>query len=1250
MAGAAARVADDEETAILAEIKERSVRLDFLDLRDRYEDRLSDFTRQAWPMVDATPYQSCWANDAICDHLEAVVSGHIPRLLINQPPRTGKPVDENEMVVERCRGRIRLADVQVGDCVLTHRGRFRRVTHVHIQGILPVVKIRTWSGRTVRSALDHPFLTAEGWKDAGCLKSGDILGVVAPMESFGKRTVSPEEARLLGYLIGDGTVGNNQQPGVTTGSRSVSSDVVACVSAMGWVTREKPNSRNSWHIVIKAHEGHSRGPTRSAWREWLIAHDLHGKSSYSKRVPAAIMTADKEIISEFVGAYWSCDGYITGRGTQPNGAARRDFVVGAASVSRDLLLDIQHLLLKLGINSNIRTKTLKIKTKKQGDSYTHYDLTLRRRDDVAKFAQSVRIVHEKRLKLIGHERRQDFDRALFPDPVVDVVADGTAACRCLTVEEDGSFTANDFAVKNTLQTSVCFPAWVWARRQISFLSGPQVRFLCGSYNAPLALNNANLSRRLLLSPFYQRYWGNRFMLRQDQNSKSNFSNTKNGARISTSVGGSLIGFGGDIVCFPYWQEVQTEFGPRKIGDLVEKRDRVRVWSLNLSTGELELQPVTGWHTNPGRRLVRIVLDDGSAIECTEDHQILTPDGYLPASSLRPGCRLASAPGRMFVPSADVARAQVQAEVRPTITPSDVADRLPAHPELSGQHRRSVFVSLRDLAHHIFRQVRRAVAKCAMHLAIGDVLRPRAIMEVRQCRVGAIPVLVPDLLSVWARAEKGRCDHLMAEPVDGLAADPHRDARISLVDDRRHDAFPDATATVGAHPREALDTTEIGNRVSPRCFDHGEPRFVDRIESVHEVPAATYCLSVHQNHNMVIHGVVSSLCCKNCVDDPHNLETEKKVETDADRKKVESWWKELSSTRLNDPKQTAIIVVMQRLHQKDLSGVILDSDEEWTHLCIPLEFDTRRRCVTVVLPQYDDPEPWSDPREEENELMWPERFGRAEVARLKERLGPYMSAGRLQQAPTPKGGGILKEDWWEVWGEEQARHYGLEWNRNLKEFPPMELVVGSIDTAYGKKEENDFSAMTVWGIWIDRNKNRRAMLMYGWQSRLPLHGVEVSPIAGEAKVQYRARQRAAWGLVETIADTCKRYKVERLLIEDKNRGRDVAEEIVKLNARERWGVQLVNPVGDKVSRAHSVVSMFTDRMIYAPVTSWSQVVIDNCSIFPKGEHDDLVDTVTQFLRWARESDLLLRGDEASAMLRDEERFRPRPRSVADTYGV
>src|SRR6266516_3653603 len=88
----------------------------------------------------------------------------------------------------------------------------------------------------------------------------------------------------------------------------------------------------------------------------------------------------------------------------------------------------------------------------------------------------------------------------------------------------------------TTVTSICYPAWMWAQQKVEFLStpeelkvGPQLKFLCGSYSDQLSLQNSNLTRRLILSPWYQKLWGNRFTFMEDQNTKTQYD---------TSLGGS----------------------------------------------------------------------------------------------------------------------------------------------------------------------------------------------------------------------------------------------------------------------------------------------------------------------------------------------------------------------------------------------------------------------------------------------------------------------------------------------------------------------------------------------------------------------------------------------------------------------------------------------------------------------------------------------------------------------------------------
>src|SRR6516164_8328554 len=90
----------------------------------------------------------------------------------------------------------------------------------------------------------------------------------------------------------------------------------------------------------------------------------------------------------------------------------------------------------------------------------------------------------------------------------------------------------------SLLVSVFWPAWEWIRH-------PERRWLFSSYGAQLSIRDSVKCRRLIESPWYQRFWGNRFRLTTDQNTKTRFDNDRSGYRIATSVGGAATGEGGD---------------------------------------------------------------------------------------------------------------------------------------------------------------------------------------------------------------------------------------------------------------------------------------------------------------------------------------------------------------------------------------------------------------------------------------------------------------------------------------------------------------------------------------------------------------------------------------------------------------------------------------------------------------------------------------------------------------------------------
>jgi predicted phage terminase large subunit-like protein len=335
-----------------------------------------------------------------------------------------------------------------------------------------------------------------------------------------------------------------------------------------------------------------------------------------------------------------------------------------------------------------------------------------------------------------------------------------------------------------------------------------------------------------------------------------------------------------------------------------------------------------------------------------------------------------------------------------------------------------------------------------------------------------------------------------------------------------------------------------------------------------------------------------------IDDPNNV---RQAESKAVRESTNLWLTEVMPDRLNDQRRSAIVLIQQRTHERDCSGTLLSLEAGYVHLSVPMEYDPRRHYANAL--------GWEDPRTTEGELAWPARFPAEEVAKLKRIKGAYAYAGQYQQAPAPRGGGILKREHWQLWPQEGERFLANGKPEKPLEYPPFDYLLASLDTALTEKAENDWSALTVWGAWRDKNETPKLMLVEAWQARLAFHP-----------------------LLRKVIQTCRKRQVDRLLVEARANGISVAQEIIRLCGAEEFGVQLVDPRkagGDKVARAHAVQHLFEAGLVYAPERQWAETVIGECETFPKGAHDDLVDTVTQALWFLRKSGLAVLAEERAA---------------------
>ncbi len=320
------------------------------------------------------------------------------------------------------------------------------------------------------------------------------------------------------------------------------------------------------------------------------------------------------------------------------------------------------------------------------------------------------------------------------------------------------------------------------------------------------------------------------------------------------------------------------------------------------------------------------------------------------------------------------------------------------------------------------------------------------------------------------------------------------------------------------------------------------------------------------------------------DDPHKASD---VNSDTARNHVLNWWDNTMSTRLNDPKTGRHIVVMQRLHEMDLTGWLLDQNRGYELLCIPAEYDSKHpftRTTSIG---------WSDPRTEDGEALWPERYGKPEIAELKTNLGTaYNISGQLQQNPAPSAGGMFDRSTFNYFkteavdmgdGETRDAFVFNDANGNQKRIWRDECWgMQTCDTAMKVKDESNYTViMTTYvspsgEIFIDDIARDRI------------------PVPKQYNFLIAQRERHPDVLFQAVEDHASGIG----LIQE---GRAKGTPFKKLRAD-----------GDKVRRSMIIATAYENGAVFhksAAQAPWLEEYENELMFFPNGKHDDQVDCVS-----------------------------------------
>ena len=277
-----------------------------------------------------------------------------------------------------------------------------------------------------------------------------------------------------------------------------------------------------------------------------------------------------------------------------------------------------------------------------------------------------------------------------------------------------------------------------------------------------------------------------------------------------------------------------------------------------------------------------------------------------------------------------------------------------------------------------------------------------------------------------------------------------------------------------------------------------------------------------------------------------------------REEVIAWKTQTMSSRFNDLATAREVLVMQRLHEDDLTGYLL-SQGGWEHLCLPSEFEPERAFKTSIS---------KDWRTQPGELLFPEKFPQAvlDEAKSGRGMGSLAYAGQHQQRPAPAKGGIIQREW-------------LKTYEQLPGLPDQERWAMVVDCAFKGNEDSDLVAVQVWL----RSRGKIYLVDTAW------------------------KRMGFIDTVQAILGLRQKYPgIGPVYIEDKANGSAIIE-VLKTKIP---GIIPVQPNGGKEARVHSITPYLEAGNVMLPKHApFTEKLVEECMSFPRGANDDGVDAMT-----------------------------------------
>lgn len=303
-----------------------------------------------------------------------------------------------------------------------------------------------------------------------------------------------------------------------------------------------------------------------------------------------------------------------------------------------------------------------------------------------------------------------------------------------------------------------------------------------------------------------------------------------------------------------------------------------------------------------------------------------------------------------------------------------------------------------------------------------------------------------------------------------------------------------------------------------------------------------------------------------IDDP---QAALEAESEADRSRALRTFRETVPLRINDARTSAIVIIMQRLNDQDVSSAAIEAG--YVHLMLPMEYEPERRCRTVLgLDKAGRPRIFQDPRQREGELLFPARFSRDYVDEIKRTMGSYAIAGQLQQRPVPREGGLFKAAWFPP-------------ERYLAVAPEGTLWVRHWDLAATEGEGAAYTA----GVKLGRTPDHKYIVGHVTRFR-------AGPGAVQERIVAMARADGPGVTISIPQDPGAGGKIQ-------------AFELIRALAG--FSAYAAPETGDKTQRATPAAVQAEIGNLYIVEGEWNAAFMDELLLFPGSKYKDQVDALS-----------------------------------------